>query len=94
MLTLVLKSHCLSTAPSQIFNLLWGPTTTALAAVFDITSDHAIALRVVDGFRACGDLCARFGANDVFDRLLVSMCKRTQLVAVDDGEAPCLGFSA
>lgn len=48
--------------------------------MFDITSDHAIALRVVEGFRISGDLCARFGACDVFDRLFVPLCKRTQLI--------------
>jgi hypothetical protein len=48
--------------------------------VFDITSDHDIALRVVEGFRISGDLCARFGACDVFDRLFVPLCKRTQLI--------------
>ena len=62
-----------------IFQHVWGPAVAALSYVFDTTTDSAVVTRAVGGFRDCAALCARFDLCDVFDNLVVALCKRTGL---------------
>ncbi|KAG7153474.1 Golgi-specific brefeldin A-resistance guanine nucleotide exchange factor 1-like [Homarus americanus] len=71
----------------DLFALSWGPTIASLSYVFDKSSDDAIVQRAVSGFRKCASISARYGMSDVFDNLVVSLCKFTTLTA-SSGEAP------
>lgn len=63
----------------NIFLQVWGPTVAALSYVFDTATNEAVVQRATAGFRWCAELCARFGLCDVFDNLVVALCKRTGL---------------
>ncbi|ROT77625.1 Golgi-specific brefeldin A-resistance guanine nucleotide exchange factor 1 [Penaeus vannamei] len=73
----------------DLFALCWGPTIASLSYVFDKSMDDAIIQRAVSGFRKCASISARFGMSDVFDNLVVSLCKFTTLAAsTASAEAP------
>ncbi|XP_042856225.1 Golgi-specific brefeldin A-resistance guanine nucleotide exchange factor 1-like isoform X2 [Penaeus japonicus] len=73
----------------DLFALCWGPTIASLSYVFDKSVDDAIIQRAVSGFRKCASISARFGMSDVFDNLVVSLCKFTTLAAsTASAEAP------
>ncbi|XP_045609638.1 Golgi-specific brefeldin A-resistance guanine nucleotide exchange factor 1 isoform X2 [Procambarus clarkii] len=71
----------------DLFAICWGPTIASLSYVFDKSSDDAIIQRAVSGFRKCASISARYGMSDVFDNLVVSLCKFTTLTA-SSVEAP------
>ncbi|KAK7082263.1 G-box binding factor [Halocaridina rubra] len=70
----------------DLFALCWGPTIASLCYVFDKSSDDAIIQRSVSGFRKCAVIAARYGMSDVFDNLVISLCKFTTLTS--SAEAP------
>ncbi|KAK2190131.1 hypothetical protein NP493_86g03025 [Ridgeia piscesae] len=65
----------------DLFALVWGPTVAALSFVFDKSSDEAIILKAVSGFRKCATISAHYGMSDVFDNLVISLCKFTTLLS-------------
>ncbi|KAK8721863.1 hypothetical protein OTU49_012614 [Cherax quadricarinatus] len=65
----------------DLFAICWGPTIASLSYVFDKSSDDAIIQRALSGFRKCASISARYGMSDVFDNLVVSLCKFTTLTA-------------
>lgn len=70
----------------DLFTLIWGPNVAALSFVFDKSSDEAIISKAISGFRKCAMISAHYGMSDVFDNLVISLCKFTTLLS--SAEAP------
>lgn len=63
----------------DLFSLIWGPTVAALSFIFDKSSDSAIVEKTMSGFRKCAMIAAYYGMSDVFDNLVISLCKFSSL---------------
>ncbi|XP_062989291.1 Golgi-specific brefeldin A-resistance guanine nucleotide exchange factor 1 isoform X4 [Elgaria multicarinata webbii] len=63
----------------DLFAMTWGPTVAALSYVFDKSLDETIIQKAVFGFRKCAMISAHYGLSDVFDNLIISLCKFTAL---------------
>ncbi|XP_035255460.1 Golgi-specific brefeldin A-resistance guanine nucleotide exchange factor 1 isoform X3 [Anguilla anguilla] len=63
----------------DLFSMTWGPTIAALSYVFDKSLDDAIIQKAIAGFRKCAMISAHYGFSDVFDNLIISLCKFTTL---------------
>ncbi|XP_072050985.1 Golgi-specific brefeldin A-resistance guanine nucleotide exchange factor 1-like isoform X2 [Amphiura filiformis] len=74
------------TLDKDLFLLCWGPTVAALSFVFDKSMDETITQKVISGFRKCAMISAHYGLGDVFDNLVISLCKFTTLLS--SSEAP------
>ncbi|KAM6956606.1 Golgi-specific brefeldin A-resistance guanine nucleotide exchange factor 1 [Aplochiton taeniatus] len=64
---------------NDLFTMTWGPTIAALSYVFDKSLDDAIIQKAIAGFRKCAMISAHYGFSDVFDNLIISLCKFTTL---------------
>ncbi|XP_031435029.1 Golgi-specific brefeldin A-resistance guanine nucleotide exchange factor 1 isoform X2 [Clupea harengus] len=64
---------------NDLFSMTWGPTIAALSYVFDKSLDDTIIQKAIAGFRKCAMISAHFGFSDVFDNLIISLCKFTTL---------------
>ncbi|KAG7265233.1 hypothetical protein CRUP_005436 [Coryphaenoides rupestris] len=73
----------LSLAPGSydhdLFSMTWGPTIAALSYVFDKSLEETILQKAIAGFRKCAMISAHFGFSNVFDNLIISLCKFTTL---------------
>ncbi|CAH2321847.1 Golgi-specific brefeldin A-resistance guanine nucleotide exchange factor 1 isoform X1 [Pelobates cultripes] len=63
----------------DLFTMTWGPTIAALSYVFDKSMDETIIQKAISGFRKCAMISAHYGLSDVFDNLVISLCKFTTL---------------
>ncbi|MGH0126606.1 UNVERIFIED_CONTAM: hypothetical protein FKN15_035567 [Acipenser sinensis] len=63
----------------DLFTMTWGPTIAALSYVFDKSMDETIIQKAISGFRKCAMISAHYGMSDVFDNLIISLCKFTTL---------------
>ncbi|KAM9726500.1 LOW QUALITY PROTEIN: Golgi-specific brefeldin A-resistance guanine nucleotide exchange factor 1 [Menidia menidia] len=63
----------------DLFSMTWGPTIAALSYVFDKSLDENIIQKAITGFRKCAMIAAHYGFSDVFDNLIISLCKFTTL---------------
>ncbi|XP_076020136.1 Golgi-specific brefeldin A-resistance guanine nucleotide exchange factor 1 isoform X2 [Genypterus blacodes] len=63
----------------DLFSMTWGPTIAALSYVFDKSLDDNIIQKAIIGFRKCAMISAHYGFSDVFDNLIISLCKFTTL---------------
>ncbi|GCB69195.1 hypothetical protein scyTo_0001012 [Scyliorhinus torazame] len=63
----------------DLFTMTWGPTIAALSYVFDKSLDETIIQKAISGFRKCAMISAHYGLSDVFDNLIISLCKFTTL---------------
>ncbi|TNN26172.1 Golgi-specific brefeldin A-resistance guanine nucleotide exchange factor 1 [Liparis tanakae] len=63
----------------DLFTMSWGPTIAALSYVFDKSLDDNIIQKAIAGFRKCAMIAAHYGFSDVFDNLIISLCKFTTL---------------
>lgn len=61
----------------DLFNLIWGPTVTALSFVFDKSEDPNVYRRALHGFERCGFISSQFGITQNLDMLLLTLCKFT-----------------
>ncbi|VDI44231.1 golgi-specific brefeldin A-resistance guanine nucleotide exchange factor 1 [Mytilus galloprovincialis] len=68
----------------ELFNLTWGSTVAALSFVFDKSSEEAIIQKSITGFRKCAMIAAYYGMSDVFDNLVISLCKFTTLLSAHE----------
>uniref|UniRef100_A0A8C5WLS2 Golgi-specific brefeldin A-resistance guanine nucleotide exchange factor 1 n=1 Tax=Leptobrachium leishanense TaxID=445787 RepID=A0A8C5WLS2_9ANUR len=64
---------------NDLFTMTWGPTIAALSYVFDKSMDETIIQKAISGFRKCAMISAHYGLSDVFDNLIISLCKFTTL---------------
>lgn len=74
------------TLDADLFDLVWGPTVSALSFIFDKTHDSAVQSKAVHGFIRCAAIAAHHGMSDVLDNLVISLCKFTGLLTT--GENP------
>ncbi|CAJ1057648.1 Golgi-specific brefeldin A-resistance guanine nucleotide exchange factor 1 isoform X6 [Xyrichtys novacula] len=63
----------------DLFTMTWGPTIAALSYVFDKSLDDNILQKAITSFRKCAMIAAHYGFSDVFDNLIISLCKFTTL---------------
>ncbi|XP_040848163.1 Golgi-specific brefeldin A-resistance guanine nucleotide exchange factor 1 isoform X11 [Ochotona curzoniae] len=63
----------------DLFTMTWGPTIAALSYVFDKSLEETIIQKAISGFRKCAMIAAHYGLSDVFDNLIISLCKFTAL---------------
>lgn len=68
----------------DLFGIVWGPTVAALSFVFDKSNDEVIIQKAISGFRKCAMISAHYGMSDVFDNLVISLCKFTTLLTSAD----------
>ena len=73
----------------DLFSLGWGPIVAALSFIFDKTTDSVVISKCLAGFRKCATISAHYGMSDVFDNLVISLCKFTTLLST----SPDLGGS-
>eukprot|EP00795_Rhopilema_esculentum_P008272 gene8272-14228_t len=64
----------------DLFLVVWGPTVAALSYVYDNGMDKAVVQKALTGFRKCAVISARYGLSEVFDNLVISLCKFTTLL--------------
>ncbi|CAH8861888.1 unnamed protein product [Trichobilharzia szidati] len=69
---------------ADLFELIWGPTVSALSFIFDKTTDPEVQNKAVDGFNRCATIAAYYGMSDVLDNLVISLCKFTTLLTAND----------
>ncbi|VDP86335.1 unnamed protein product [Echinostoma caproni] len=72
------------TLDPDLFDIIWGPTVSALSFIFDKTSDPAVQSKAVDGFIRSAAIAAHHGMSDVLDNLVISLCKFTTLLTIGD----------
>uniref|UniRef100_S4RTD5 Golgi brefeldin A resistant guanine nucleotide exchange factor 1 n=1 Tax=Petromyzon marinus TaxID=7757 RepID=S4RTD5_PETMA len=63
----------------DLFTMSWGPTIAALSFVFDKSTDETIIQKAISSRRKCAMISAYYGLSDVFDNLIISLCKFTML---------------
>ncbi|XP_077538391.1 sec7 domain-containing protein garz [Haemaphysalis longicornis] len=72
----------------DLFTLVWGPTVAALASVLDRAPCESLVLqRALGGYRKCAMVAAHYAMSDVFDNLVISLCKFTALSTAENPEA-------
>lgn len=64
----------------DLFQLVWGPTVAALSYVFDKTQDEGVITKASGGFRKCAAVAAHYVMSDVFDNLMINLCKFSQIL--------------
>ena len=67
---------------SELFEITWGPTVHALGYAFDRSNDPQIIQKAVSGFRKCAKISAYYNKSDVFDNLIITLCKKTGLTGL------------
>ncbi len=64
----------------EIFNIVWGQTISAFSFVFDKSLELSVIQKTINGFRKCAQIAAHYSMSDVFDNIVISLCKFTNLV--------------
>lgn len=70
----------------EVFSQMWGPTVTALCCVLDKAEDPGLEARVLEYLRVCASIASAYHLCDVFDSLIVGMCKRIAVAEEHDDE--------
>ncbi|WKY01718.1 hypothetical protein Q1695_015600 [Nippostrongylus brasiliensis] len=69
----------------DLFSIAWGPAVAALTYVFDKSEHDVILQKALNGFRKCASIAAHYGMKDVFDNLIIHLCKFSTLTANSEG---------
>ena len=64
----------------DIFTLVWGQTMAALSFVFEKSNYDLVIQKSIQGFSKCARIAAYYCMSDVFDNLVISLCKFTTLL--------------
>src|SRR6185436_826117 len=64
----------------DIFTLVWGQTMAALSFVFEKSNYDLVIDKAIQGFSKCARIAAHYYMSDVFDNLVISLCKFTTLL--------------
>jgi brefeldin A-resistance guanine nucleotide exchange factor 1 len=64
----------------DIFTLIWGQTMAALSFVFEKSNYDLVIDKSIQGFSKCARIAAHYFMSDVFDNLVISLCKFTTLL--------------
>lgn len=77
----------------DLFTLVWGPTVAALASILDKAPSESIVLqKALSGYRKCAMIAAHYAMSDVFDNLIISLCKFTSLSSAEASGLSILPF--
>eukprot|EP00731_Ephydatia_muelleri_P005733 Em0002g1909a len=68
----------------DLFLMAWGPTVAAVSYVFDIAEDKNIVQKAIGGFSKCASIAAHYEVTEVFDNLVISLCKFTTLLTTPE----------
>ena len=63
----------------EIFTIVWGQTVSALSFVYDKSLELNVIKKTINGFRKCAQIAAHYMMNDVFDNIVIALCKFTTL---------------
>ena len=66
----------------EIFNLVWGQTISALSFVYDKSLELNVIKKSINGFRKCAQIAAHYMMNDVFDNIVIALCKFTNITSL------------
>ncbi|CAF1184629.1 unnamed protein product, partial [Didymodactylos carnosus] len=64
----------------DIFTIIWGQTMAALSFVFEKSHYELVINKAMQGFNKCARIAAHYLMSDVFDNLVISLCKFTTLL--------------
>eukprot|EP00731_Ephydatia_muelleri_P005747 Em0002g1923a len=68
----------------DLFLVAWAPTVAAVSYVFDIAEDKNIVQKAIGGFSKCASIAAHYEVTEVFDNLVISLCKFTTLLTTPE----------
>ncbi|EFO21246.1 Sec7 domain-containing protein [Loa loa] len=68
----------------DLFSIIWGPASASLSFVFDKSGRDTILQKVLNGYRKCASIAAHYGMSDVFDNLIIHLCKFSTLMATNE----------
>lgn len=63
----------------EIFSIVWGQTISALSFVYDKSLELSVIQKSINGFKKCAQVAAYYMMSDVFDNIVISLCKFTAL---------------
>jgi brefeldin A-resistance guanine nucleotide exchange factor 1 len=63
----------------DLYLILWGPAVAALSYVFENGVEEGVVRSAITGFKKCAGISAHYGLSDVFDNIIVTLCKFTSL---------------
>lgn len=63
----------------EIFSIVWGQTISALSFVYDKSLEISVIQKSINGFKKCAQVAAFYMMSDVFDNIVISLCKFTAL---------------
>lgn len=76
----------------EIFSVILNcPIIAAISVVFDTSYEDHIVQKALGGFNLCALISAHYGLSDVFDNLVISLCKFSTLLS-PPGEKPVVAF--
>jgi len=75
----------------EIFSIVWGQTISALSFVYDKSLELNVVQKSINGFRKCAQVAAYYMMSDVFDNIIISLCKFTALT--NQLDVSCFYFS-
>ncbi len=81
----------------DIFTLMWGRIVAAIGVVFTNSYNNEILSKAAEGFRLVVEISSHFAMSDVFDNLIVTLCKHSHLLAARSHGArlnPVVAFGA
>ncbi|XP_020603212.1 Golgi-specific brefeldin A-resistance guanine nucleotide exchange factor 1-like [Orbicella faveolata] len=82
-----------SSFDQDLFLIIWGPAVAALSYVYDNGLEKSVAQKAILGFRKCALISAHYSLSDVFDNLVISLCKfTTLLIPPESGESLPVSF--
>jgi brefeldin A-resistance guanine nucleotide exchange factor 1 len=81
----------------DVFTLMWGRIVAAIGVVFSNSYNSELLAKTAEGFRLVAEIAAQFGMSDVFDNLIVTLCKHSHVLASRSRSArvnPVVAFGA
>ncbi|CAD6200037.1 unnamed protein product, partial [Caenorhabditis auriculariae] len=69
----------------DLFAVCWGPAVAALSYVFDKSEHEHILQKALSGYRKCASISAHYGMKEVFDNLVIHLCKFSTLTPMREG---------
>jgi brefeldin A-resistance guanine nucleotide exchange factor 1 len=72
----------------ELFGIVWGSTTAAIAAVFEHTADDKVLQSSLGGFLSVANIAAAHGMSEVLDQLVATLCKFSNESLAKDAMSP------
>ncbi|CAJ0942083.1 unnamed protein product, partial [Mesorhabditis belari] len=69
----------------DLFAIAWGPAIAAFSYVYDKSQNDIILQKALNGYRKCALIAAHYGMSDVFDNLIIHLCKFSTLMPKSEG---------